>query len=129
MNYLLFCAGNISPCSFTFGWAFHHSPKVLFSWFARVIAQVQAIARTSCQGLNVYQFWNAQSQQYDQFENLYITSHGEARNIKFGEQVNLIQKVLLGTPPQEVVTPLPHNHVINLFISSYKGANGIKVLE
>ena len=27
----------------------------------------------------------AQSQQNDQFENLYITSHGEARNIKFGQ--------------------------------------------
>ena len=26
----------------------------------------------------------------DQFENLYIYSHGEARNTKFGQQVNLI---------------------------------------
>ena len=32
-----------------------------------------------------------------------ISSHGEARNIKFGQQVCLIQKVPLGTPPQEVL--------------------------
>ena len=38
---------------------------------------------------------------------------------KFGEQVNLIQKVPLGKPPQEVVTS-PHNYVTlaNLFIST-----------
>ena len=46
-----------------------------------------------------------------QFENLYISSHGEARNIKLVQQVNLIQRVQLGTPHQEVVTSLPHNHV------------------
>ena len=34
---------------------------------------------------NKYQLWTAQSQQNDQFENLYIFSHGEARNIKFGQ--------------------------------------------
>ena len=33
-----------------------------------------------------------------------ISSHGEARNIKFGQQVCLIQRVPLGTPPQEVLT-------------------------
>ena len=60
---------------------------------------------------NDHQFWIAQSQQNDQFENLYISSHGEARNIKLGQQVNLIQRVQLGTPHQEVVTSLPHNHV------------------
>ena len=55
-----------------------------------------------------------------------MTSHGETRNIKFGQQVNLIQRVPLGTPPQEVVMSLPHNPVTNLFISSYGGANTIK---
>ena len=61
----------------------------------------------------------------DQFENLYISSHGEARNIKFGQQVNLIQRVQLGTPPQEVVMALAHYHVAltNLSISSYRGAS------
>ena len=49
---------------------------------------------------NDYQLWTAQSHQNDQFENLYISSHGEARNTKFGQQVNLIQRVLLGTPTQ-----------------------------
>ena len=51
-------------------------------------------------------------------------SHGEARNIKFGQQVNLIQMVALGTPPQRVVTSLPHNHHVtltNLCISGYRG--------
>ena len=59
---------------------------------------------------------------------LKISSHGEARNIKFGQQVNLIQRVPLGILPQEVVTSLPHNHMTlaNLFISSYKGVLVIK---
>ena len=62
-------------------------------------------------------------QQNDQFEHLYIFSHGEARNIKFGQQVNLIQMVLLGTLLQEVLTSLPHIHVTltNLFICSHRG--------
>ena len=48
--------------------------------------------------------------------------------LKFGQQVNLIQKVLLGTLPQEVVTLLTHKYVTlaNLFISSYRGATVIK---
>ena len=75
-----------------------------------------------------YQFWTAQSQKSDQSENLYISSQGEARNIKFGHQVNLIQRVLLGTPPQGVVMLLTHNHVIltNLFISIYRRDTIIK---
>ena len=45
------------------------------------------------------------------------------RNIKFGQQVNLIQRALLGTLPQEAVATLPHSHMTltNLFISSYRG--------
>ena len=50
----------------------------------------------------------SQSEQNDQFKNLYISSHQEARNIKFGQQVNLIQRALLGTPPQEVLMSLTH---------------------
>ena len=57
---------------------------------------------------------------------IYIFSHGEARNIKFGQQVNIIERVPLGTPPQAVVMTLAHNHVTNLFISSYRGATVIK---
>ena len=54
---------------------------------------------------------------------IYISSHGEARSIKFGKQVNLIQRIPLGTLPQEVVMSLPINHVTltNLFIFSYRG--------
>ena len=54
--------------------------------------------------------------------------HGEAKNIKFGDQVNLIQRVQLGPLSQKVVASLPHNHMtlINLFISSYRGATVIK---
>ena len=44
------------------------------------------------------------SQTNSQCENLYISSNGEARNIKFGYQVNLIQRAQLGPLPQEVVT-------------------------
>ena len=58
----------------------------------------------------------------------YISSNGEARNIKFRQQVNLIQRDQLGTLPQEVVMLLPHNPVTltNLFISSYREATVIK---
>ena len=38
--------------------------------------------------------------------------------------VNLIQRVLLGTPPQEALTSLPpfHMTLINLFFSSHKSS-------
>ena len=55
-----------------------------------------------------------------------IFSHREAKNIKFGQQVNIIERVPLGIPPQAVVMALAHNHATNLFISSYKGATVIK---
>ena len=60
--------------------------------------------------------------QNELFENLYIFSHGEARNIKFGQQVNIIERVPLVNPPQAVVMALAHNHVTDLFISIYRGA-------
>ena len=74
--------------------------------------------------VNTAQKRTAQSQQNDQFENLYISRHGEARSIKFGQQLNLIQRVPLGTLPQEVLTSLPHNHVTltNLFIYIYRAS-------
>ena len=58
---------------------------------------------------------------------LYISSHEEAKKHQIQTVGNLIQKVPLGTPPQEVVTLLPHNCVTltNLFISSYRGATVI----
>ena len=31
------------------------------------------------------ELWTAKSQQNDQFENLFISSQGKARNIKFGQ--------------------------------------------
>ena len=70
----------------------------------------------------------AQNQQNNQFKNLYISNHGEARDIRFGQQVNLIQGLPLGTPTQEVVTSLLQNHVTltNLFISSYRRVTVIK---
>ena len=60
--------------------------------------------------------------------NLKISNHGEARNIKFGQQVNLIQRAPLDTLPQELVTSLLHNHMIltKLFISSYRGGTVIR---
>ena len=52
-----------------------------------------------------------------------ISSHREARNIKFGQQVDLIQKISLGAPTQEVLMSLPHDHMTltNFFISSHWG--------
>ena len=55
---------------------------------------------------------------YVRFKNTYLykntsksfgsTVHGEARNIKFGQEVNLIQRDLFGTLSLEVLTSLPH---------------------
>ena len=59
---------------------------------------------------------------------LCISRHGEARNIKFGQQADLVQRVPLGALPQDLVMSLPHNHLTltNLFISSYRGATVIE---
>ena len=70
--------------------------------------------------------WTAQTQQNDQFGNLCISCHGDARNIKSGQQVNIIERVPLVAPPQVVVMSLAHNHVTDLLISSYRGATVIK---
>ena len=48
---------------------------------------------------------------------IYTSSHRKASNIKFGQQLNPIQRAPLGTLPQEVVMSLAHNPVTNLFIS------------
>ena len=37
-----------------------------------------------------------QSKQNEKFKNLYISCHGEARNIKFGQLVNFIQLAYTG---------------------------------
>ena len=43
---------------------------------------------------------------------IYISpSIKKLETLKFRRQVNLIQKVSLGTPPQEVVMSLPHKYV------------------
>ena len=57
---------------------------------------------------------------------IYFFSHREAKNIKFGQQVNINEWVPLGTPLQVVVMTLAYNHMTNLFISSYRGATVIK---
>ena len=72
---------------------------------------------------NKYQLWNAQSQQN---KNLHISSHGEARNIKFGHLINIIERFPLGTLSQVVVMSLAHVHLTNLFISSYSRTAAIK---
>ena len=77
---------------------------------------------------NVYQFLTAQSQRNDLFDHLYFSGHGKARNIKFGQQINRIQRIPSGTSHQEVVSSLSliHRTLTNLFISSYRGATDIK---
>ena len=51
-----------------------------------------------------------------------ISSHREARDIKFGHQINIIERVSLGPLPQAVVISLAHNYLKNLFILSCRGA-------
>ena len=58
-----------------------------------------------------------------------IYSHGKARNIKFGQQVNLIQRVPLGTQPQEVATSLPNNHVTEQLLLSHLGSKNSSLIE
>ena len=57
---------------------------------------------------------------------LKIYSHGEARNIEFGHQINIIERVPFGTPSQALVMSLAQNHLTNLFILNYRGAAFIK---
>ena len=57
---------------------------------------------------------------------IYISPVMEKLEAKFGQHVNIIERVPLGTPPQAVVKTLAHNHVTNLFISSHRGATVIK---
>ena len=53
MSYWEFCTGNTSSRSFILGQAFHCPCKSPFFWLAQVIVRVQAIACTSCQGLEI----------------------------------------------------------------------------
>ena len=109
-------------------------PKpVISSWNRRELFDLSQVSKReqigsilTCPKLAKYQLWTAQSQQNNQIENLYISSHREARNIKFRQQVNIIEGIPLGTPPLAVVTTLAHNHVTNLFILSYRGITVIK---
>ena len=43
-----------------------------------------------------------------------MTSHKEARNIKFGHQINIIGRFLWGTLSQVLVLSLAHNYLTNL---------------
>ena len=55
-----------------------------------------------------------------------MSRHGEVRNIKSGQQVN-IERVPLVTLPQELVMSLVGvSDAINLFILSYRGVTVIK---
>ena len=90
----------------------------------------QVVSILTCPKLaKLYQIELLKVSKNDQFENLYISSHGKARNIKFGQQVNIIKRVTLGTLPQEVVMSLAHNHVANLVISSGRGATVIRFVS
>ena len=57
---------------------------------------------------------------------IYFSSHEEARNSKFGQLINMIERVLLDTLSQAVVMSLAHQNLTNLFILSYRGAAVIK---
>ena len=50
----------------------------------------------------------------------------EDRNIKFGHLINTIERVPLDTLPYLLVMSLAHNHLTNLFISTYRVAAIIK---
>ena len=118
-------------------WIFYQTERVWVVFRSLMFCQLSKITVTSPKSVKVnewghfwlaqiqkneYQLLIAQSQQNDYFENLYISTHGEARNIKFGQQLNLIKRIPLGILPQEVVAWLAHNHLTNLFTSSYRGA-------
>ena len=58
------------------------SPKSL-KWMGRVNFDWPKVSKITI-------YWTAQSRQNNQFENFYISNHGEARNTKFERQVKLI---------------------------------------
>ena len=83
---LLFCTGNrvsvgfhagdISLCSFLLGQAFHQQRKPPFSWFARVMAWMQAIAYALCQGVEMVsrkQFleWQGRINRQKQYQSIF----------------------------------------------------------
>ena len=49
------------------------------------------------------------------------------KKLEIWTQLNLIERVTLGTLPHEVETSLAYNHMTNLLISSYRGATVIKI--
>ena len=55
-SYLEFGMGNISPCSFTFGWAFHRPPQPPFSWFALLTAWAKACTMIFCHMWNILEW-------------------------------------------------------------------------
>ena len=57
---------------------------------------------------------------------IYVSPVMEKLETKFGHLINMIEGVPLDTLPQTVVMSLAHNHLTNLFISSYRGAAVIK---
>ena len=68
---------------------------------------------------NDYPLSIAQNLQNNQFDNLYIYSHEEARNIKFGPQGKLlIQRVLFGNLPKKELTSL--SRISNLWGYCYQ---------
>ena len=71
---------------------------------------------------NDYQFWIAQCQKNEQFENPYITSHEEARSIKFKQQGKPQRVGSIGYPVSEWTMSLPiFTWLWQISISSLRG--------
>ena len=76
---------------------------------------------------NDQQFWSSQCQQNEQFQSLCITSHGEARNIKFEHQGKPYSEGSIGYPALEgtdVITPYSRD-----FDKSLSLVSGVTVIK
>ena len=131
--------GEVLEC---FSW-FNVLPK-LGKWLWPDNKWLGSILACQCHQNN-YQSWTAQSQQYNQFKHTHTHTHththarmhahththtsihGEPRNIKSGQQLNLIQRFLLGTPPQEVPTSLPK--ILTVTLLSNSGSKNNSLIE
>ena len=106
------------------GWDCFWQPNVLsrlskITYLLKVSKNKQGKSWFGQSQQNDYQFWTAQCQQNEQFENPYITSHGEARSIKFKEQGKHHSKGSIGYPTSEgtdVITTYPCDFDKSLYL-------------
>ena len=129
--------GNISPHSFTLGWAFHCPSKPPFSWLTWVKAQTQAraIVHMSCQ--SHYDFLyniNGLSLNWKALKNIFMMYHkGSQFELRKLQQINVNKFFVLLKQHIKRSYPSPNTPFWNLPTSIYVcppfklGGNGLVI--